>query len=149
MARTDPTDGELINLEDIRDEAFTNLHVSVEVKNLSLDFSTPEETEDNTDENNTLIDDIVTVYCSYDNPDEVNPPPSMKILMKNGNDFSPENNNEMLLAKGGIDDNNSTSNKYIGFNELRATKKISRGNKSYSRVSVICENLTNQKIFSL
>ena len=97
------------------------------MKNLSLDLSTPEEIEDNTDENNTLIDDIVTVYCSYDNPDEVNPPPSMKILMKNANDLSTENNNEMLLAKGGIDDNNSTSNKYIGFNELRATKKISRG----------------------
>ena len=97
------------------------------MKNLTINFSTAEEIEDNLDENTALIDDIVTVYCSYDNPDEVNPPPSMKILMKNDNDLSTENNNEMLLAKGGIDDNNSTSNKYIGFNELRATKKISRG----------------------
>ena len=103
------------------------MHVSVEVKNLTLDISSPDEIDNNTEENIALIDDIVTVYCSYDNPEEVNPPPSMKILMKNGNDLSTENNNKMLLAKGGIDDNNSTTNQYIGFNELRATKKIRRG----------------------
>ena len=97
------------------------------MKNLTLDISSPDEIDNNTEENIALIDDIVTVYCSYDNPEEVNPPPSMKILMKNGNDLSTENNNKMLLAKGGIDDNNSTTNQYIGFNELRATKKIRRG----------------------
>ena len=117
------------------------------MKNLTLDFSTTEEIEDDTDKNTALIDDIVTVYCSYDNPDEVNPPPSMKILMKNDNDLSTEKNNEMLLAKGGIDDNNSTSNKYIGFNELRATKKISRGDADKIFVCECVQLFEDQIIF--
>ena len=148
MARTDPTDGELINLDDIRDEAFTNLYVSVEAQNLTIDFSTTFVLDDYTKENAVLMDDTVTVFCSYDNPEKVNPPPSMKILIRDENEFNNYIKNDILLAKGGIDETNSTSNKYVGFNELKATKKINKDDMGKVFVCVCVQIFEDRVIYS-
>ena len=149
MARTDPVDGDRGDLDDIRDEAFSYLHVSVKAKNLQLNYSSNKVKEKQSTEHESviLIGDTVEVVCSYDNPERVNPPPNMRILMTGG-DSEEEitNTNEMILATVGIE-NFSSPNNFIGFNRLKATKKIVRGDMNKKFVCECVQRFENKEIF--
>ena len=101
--------------------------MSVVAKHLKLDLSSSSRGKFTENENIILIDDTLSVLCSYDNPDTVNPPPSLKLFMvqRHLDHHTMASNEPILMAKGGID-RLSPSNKFIGFNQLKATKKINR-----------------------
>ena len=89
------------------------------------------------------------MLCSYDNPDTVNPPPSLKLLMvqRHLDHNTITSNKPILMAKGGID-RFSPSNKFIGFNQLKATKKINREDVNRYIVCECSQTFGNKEIFS-
>ena len=100
-----------------------------------------------------LIGDTVTIFCSYDNPEKVNPPPSMRIFMVSSGDLNEEgehvtSDNELLLAKGGIEDNVNSTDKFIGFNQLKATKKITRDDMNKQIVCECDQKFEDKEIFT-
>ena len=130
-----------------------NLHVSVKAKNLQLHYSTLGEKHITSNEEKiVLIGDTVTIFCSYDNPEKINPPPSMRILMV-GSEAEIEGKHitresELLLAKGGIENNVNSTDKFIGLNQLKATKKITRDDMKQHFVCECDQNFEDKEIFS-
>ena len=123
--------------------------MSVVAKHLKLDLSSSSRGKFKNNENSILIDDTLSVVCSYDNPDTVNPPPSLKLFMVQRDlDHNKFGSNEpILLAKGGID-RFSHNNKFMGFNQLKATKKINREDMDRYIVCECSQTFGNKEIFS-
>ena len=105
---------------------------------------------ENENSNALLIGATVGVLCSYDNPEKVNPPPSMNIAMVNGSDNLNYGNitRKQLLAKGGIGNLNSTHNSFIGFNQLKATKTLAREDMNKRFVCETLQRFDEEDIFS-
>ena len=118
-------------------------------KHLKLDLSSTSRGKFTNNENIILIDDTLSVLCSYDNPNTVNPPPSLKLFMvqRNSGHNAITITQPILMAKGGID-RFSPSNKFIGFNQLKATKKINREDMGRYIVCECSQTFGNKEIFS-
>ena len=114
--------------------------------------TTAEKPVTNTDEETpVLIGDTVTVFCSYDNPDKVNPPPSMRILMISSDEVKEDgttSDSELLLAKGGIKNIVNSTDRFIGFNQLKATKQITRDDMKKQFVCECDQKFEDKEIFS-
>ena len=78
-------------VEDIRDEAKTDLVVAVDVRQLSIHISSWFD-EDIDEESTATVGDEITITCSFDNPDEVYPLPRIQLKMIDGD-------NESLLTE--------------------------------------------------
>ena len=108
------------------DEAFSKVHVSTEVTNLYLNVSIVPQS--NQTRKSILIGDTIQVMCSYDNPEFVNPPPNMRILMvRRENGEEADNSTDINLAQMhvNLDKSNSTT-QFGAFNQLKVTKVIGR-----------------------
>ena len=68
-------------VEDIRDEAKTDLVVAVDVKQLSIHLSSWFD-EDIDEESTATVGDEITITCSLENPNEVYPLPRIQLKMR-------------------------------------------------------------------
>ena len=102
-------------VEDIRDEAKTDLVVAVDVRQLSIHLSSWFD-EDIDEESTAIVGDEIKITCSFENPDVVYPIPRVQLKMLDGD-------KESLLTESIM---NEKENKiYISRNVTREDKYVS------------------------
>ena len=112
LSKTDVSSGILV--EDIRDEAKTDLVVAVDVSQLSIHLSSWFD-EDIDEESTATVGDEITITCSFENPDEVYPIPRMQLKML-------DDDKESLLTESIM--NEKKKKIYISRNVTREDKYV-------------------------
>lgn len=102
MSKTDDKLATLV--DDIRDNAYTNLTVAVEATNLAISLSTWFNEEITEDTTTVSIGDMLHVKCSYNNPRDANPTPEISLKVVGGDEYDEviesnmDTNGEILIS---------------------------------------------------